>query len=353
MPSRSTGASPDRQPYAVGVAASQDRIRIEVIEADALALHADVLVLKYAQALYGVDANAVERVELDRSLLPPPGGYRTVPEPTGIASDTLMLIGVVPLRDFGYAEIRDFARRALRSVASDRPHAQTVVLTLHGPGYGLDEVEAFDSELAGILDAIRERDVTRGLQSVVIAEVAPGRADRMKRRLDELLRKDAEVAVGASVNEMLSDEPLADRFRRVGWDSSERGHAFVAMPFSEDFEDLFHYGISSAVRTAGLLCERIDQQAFTGDVVTRLQREIRGARLVVADLTGSNANVFLEVGYAWGCGVPTVLISRRESPLKFDVQGQRCLRYSGIKDAERLLTSELQQLLTDGGANPS
>ncbi len=54
--------------------------------------------------------------------------------------------------------------------------------------------------------------------------------------------------------------------------------------------------------------------------------------------------MFLEVGYAWGCGIPTVLLSRKGTDFKFDVQGQRCLIYSGIKDAEDLLTKELLAL---------
>jgi hypothetical protein len=322
---------------------ASDDIVIEVAEADALTFHADVLVLKYAQALYGVDAKAVEVTGLDSSKFPGTGGYRALTAPTGIAADMLLLVGVVALREFGYGEIRDFGRRALCSVASERPDTRSIVLTLHGAGYGLDEMEAFDSELAGILDAIQDRDVPRTLERVVIAEVSPGRAARMKGRLQEVLHRSGVVSPGATIGDAV-DQPSADRFRRVGYDSSQHDHAFVAMPFSEDFDDLFHYGISNAVRAAGLLCERIDQQAFTGDILERLKKQIRTARLVVADLTNSNPNVFLEVGYAWGCNIPTVLLSRKGTELKFDVQSQHCLIYSGIKDAEDLLTKELLAL---------
>jgi hypothetical protein len=317
-----------------------DNIAIEVLEANALTLEADVLVLKYAQALYGVDAKAVESAGLNSSQLPGPGGYRAVSAPRGITAEMLILIGVAPLHSFGYAEIRDFGRRALCSVASEHPNAQSITLTLHGPGYGLDETEAFDSELAGLLDAIHDRDIPPALQRVMLVEVNPGRAARMQRRLKEVLHGDGLVPAGAGMADIVSQRS-ADRFRRVGYDSSQHDHALVAMPFSENFDDLFHYGISKAVRAAGLLCERIDQQAFTGNVLERLKNQIQTARIVVADLTGSNPNVFLEVGYAWGCGVPTVLLSRNDSELKFDVQGQRCLLYANIKDAEERLASEL------------
>ena len=116
--------------------------------------------------IYGVDAKAVDAVGLDPSLLPGVGGYRPVRGSSGIAAGAMLLVGVVPLREFEYAEIRDFGRRALSAVASEMPEAKRVALTLHGAGYGLDEFEAFDSELAGVLDAIHDGDVPRTLDRI-------------------------------------------------------------------------------------------------------------------------------------------------------------------------------------------
>jgi hypothetical protein len=107
-------------------------------------------------------------------------------------------------------------------------------------------------------------------------------------------------------------------------------------------EDVFHYGIRNAVKDAGFLCERADQSSFTGDVLDWVQKRISSATLVVADLTTANPNVYLEVGYAWGCGKPTVLVVAEASDLKFDVKGQRCLVYKGkIKMLEEMLRQEL------------
>jgi hypothetical protein len=69
----------------------------------------------------------------------------------------------------------------------------------------------------------------------------------------------------------------------------------------------------------------------------------------VADLTGANPNVYLEVGFAWGCGVPTVLLANNADELKFDTRGQRCLTYTKIKDLEGKLALELKSLHKDGG----
>jgi len=85
------------------------------------------------------------------------------------------------------------------------------------------------------------------------------------------------------------------------------------MPFADSFEDVFYYGIARPVRAAGLLCERIDQVAFTGDIIIRMRERIASSAVVVADLSEANPNVYLEVGYAWGVNVPCILICNRKT----------------------------------------
>jgi hypothetical protein len=119
---------------------------------------------------------------------------------------------------------------------------------------------------------------------------------------------------------------------------------FVAMPFAESFQDTFHYGITPAIRQAGLICERMDELTFTGDAIQRMRERINAAGIVVADLTDANPNVYLEVGFAWGRDIPTVLVCHHTTPLTFDVRSQRCLIYSSIRDLEKKLTNEINNL---------
>jgi nucleoside 2-deoxyribosyltransferase len=69
---------------------------------------------------------------------------------------------------------------------------------------------------------------------------------------------------------------------------------------------------------------------------------------MIAVLTGANPNVYLEVGYAWGKGRPTILVTDDAENPRFDVQGQRCLKYKRIKDVEETLTRELRILKEQG-----
>lgn len=321
---------------------------IRIAEGDALQIPVDVLVLKYAQALYGVDELVVEKLELDaagkgvRERLPKPGGFSLIDANGVLGAKRVLFVGVVTLRAFGYEAIRDFARRSLMSLAGALPSASHVAITLHGAGYGLDENEAFRSELAGLLDAIESGDCPQGLRQLTIVERNPGRVRRLQQQLRELLPGGPATFVPSSAR--ASPASRLEPLRSAGAESQTKAHVFVAMPFASEFDDRFHYGIQQAVNTAGYLCERADLATFTGDVIAWVKERIDTASLLVADLSTANPNVYLEVGYAWGKGIPTVLLAAEAADLRFDVKGQRCLIYKSIRTLEELLTRELRNL---------
>jgi hypothetical protein len=324
------------------------RVAINVREGSALVEPADVLILKHAQRLYGVDARAVEAAGLNAGLLPAEGDCSLFTSPSRLVPKNLLFVGVPPLRHFGYREIREFARRGLEYVARELPDARSITLTLHGANYGLDEIEAFEAELAGLLEVLGSDASPPALSTITFVERQPNRAERMRNSLAALVpAAKASPLVPEDVRTVRED--AADRLRSVGYDSGTRRHALVAMPFGESFDDRFYFGISQPVRSAGLLCERADQQTFTGDVLQWLMGRIRTASLVVADLTDSNPNVYLEVGFAWGCNTSTILVCSKDSELLFDVRGQRVLRYGSIKELYDLLSKEIPEILRREG----
>jgi hypothetical protein len=257
---------------------------------------------------------------------------------------SVLFVGVKSLRKFTYAEIRHFARNAMTFLAQKAPDTRSLALTIHGPGYGLDEVEAFESELAGIVEAVSAGDLPSALESISFVESDTGRARRLAHALKKLF-PDGIISVDERDAIARLGDQAQNTLRTAGYASFAKSHVFVAMPFAPEMDDVFHYGIQGAVNAAGLLCERADLSAFTGDVVDWVKQRISSATLVVADLSSANPNVYLEVGYAWGCRVPTVLLARDVNDLKFDVKGQRCLFYTSIRNLEELLRNELRSML--------
>lgn len=333
-------------------------MRIALRCADASTVDGDVIGLKYAQELHGVDGLFAERLGVERG--PAVGEHFLVACPADMGIAEALFIGVRPIFEFRYEAIRRFSSAVLEILAGERPHCRRLVMTLHGPGYGLDETEAALAEIAGIEDAIRSGHHPKELEEILIAELDPGRVERLRKALVRSLGSGSDVGGAdawatvlrpeggrgaASVGPTDSPRQLLDT---AGSGSEDKPHVFVAMPFDAGMDDVFHYGIKTVFNGRGWLCERVDRQPFIGDILQRVLDRVRTAKVVIADLTGANPNVYLELGYAWGTGRPTILIARSDEELRFDVRGRRCLRYTRIQDLEAMLGREIDGLQEDG-----
>ncbi|MEO8150255.1 MAG: hypothetical protein ABI723_21655 [Bacteroidia bacterium] len=324
-----------------------DGIRVSVIHGDAYQIKADALVLKYAQSNYGLSRDIVrdfKTFDLYISEKLPRIGDYFFTESKGITcTKGIIFLGVNRLMQFGYKEIREFGRRALASLAVEDPSIRKIVMTIHGPGYGLDEIEAFESQLAGISDSISADDYPHNLSEIIFVEISRGRANRLRSVLDGLF-PDSEIHSQKSDEFKSQKNNSTETLRSVGYDSNSKKSIFVAMPFAQEFDDCFHYGIQGAVNSCGYLCERADLQSFTGDVMQFVKERIAKSDFLIADLSTSNPNVYLEIGYAWGLNKQTILLVKDTKELKFDTQGQRCIRYTTIKELEIKLKEELSKL---------
>ncbi|MBV9143506.1 MAG: hypothetical protein JO115_21775 [Pseudonocardiales bacterium] len=69
-----------------------DGIEIHVIESDVISYPASVLVLKYAQDLYGADRKVVTVAELDIKDMPAINRHSFFRAPVKVAADTLRLM---------------------------------------------------------------------------------------------------------------------------------------------------------------------------------------------------------------------------------------------------------------------
>jgi hypothetical protein len=310
-------------------------ITVSVVCADILDFAADVVVLKYANGLHGADAAAYERLGRAGAVLTMPKAQEWIAVNTSgaLRAPHLIFIGVGSLYGFEYPKIREFSRTAISAVGQALKESESIAITLHGPGYGLDEMEAFDAEVAGLVDGIRMGLIPPRLLRVSIVERDSRRAERLASRLREVLPNNS-ISI-QSVGEMQRSVPAtSETIRNAGYETSKKRRAFVAMPFRPEMDDAYDYGIFRPANECGYVCERADRELFTDDVVQWIKDRITSADIVIADVTGANPNVYLEVGYAWGLQRRTMLVSRSSEDLKFDLKSQRCFVYKTIKELE-------------------
>ena len=337
-------------------------LELAIEHGDITQFDADVVALKYAQDFYGADLEVARTldawgVEID-TLRPSIGEYRLVETRGCIRSRRALFVGVPPIWEFGYPQIGAFPGQVLEALSEAAPETRHVAMTIHGPGYGLDEVEAAMAQFAGCIEAVREGLAPPALERITVVERSRGRVERLRQALERHLEQrptsrsgagwTCRVEVGPEAGESGELREGHGRALEPGVASEAKPHAFVAMPFRRDMEDLFYYGIQRAVHASGLLCERIDQSSFTGDILEQLKQRIEEATVVIAELSHAMPNVYLEVGYAWGKGRPTILLVNDPKHLHFDLCGQRCLIYESIRDLEERLTRELRQLRDRG-----
>jgi hypothetical protein len=315
-------------------------IHIEIAHGDVSDFACDVLALKYAQGFHGADAQIADMLALRQPDYPPaellPGQHLLLPSRGAIAAQHVLFVGVPGIFELDYLSIRKFADRSLAIIKQELPAALHIAMTVHGIWTGLDEREAFLAQLGGIVDAEK---LGISVQRVSIVECDSARVDRLKSVLREMLPSLPFPGV-AKIRNVAGQEQVASAGARSG----NKPHVFVAMPFAKEFQDVYIFGIQGPVNNAGYLCERVDMIAFTGDVLDRVKSRIETASLIIADLTGANPNVYLEVGYAWGKDRPTLLLAREGEEPKFDVRQQRRLVYQSIYDLSQRLQAELAAL---------
>lgn len=92
------------------------------------------------------------------------------------------------------------------------------------------------------------------------------------------------------------------------------------MPFNNNFDDIYKLGIKATCEELGTYCERVDEQIFQGSILDRILNQISKADIIIADMTGKNANVFFEVGYAKALDKKIILLTSSVDDIPFDLQ---------------------------------
>jgi hypothetical protein len=102
---------------------------------------------------------------------------------------------------------------------------------------------------------------------------------------------------------------------------------FILMPFGDWFDRYFKEIYVPATKDAGFEPLRADGLFNVGAVMEQVWTQIRKAKVLLADLTGKNPNVFYELGLAHAARKPVVFVAGDIEDVPFDVRHLRVVVY--------------------------
>jgi len=128
----------------------------------------------------------------------------------------------------------------------------------------------------------------------------------------------------------------------------EQDLCFVLMPFRPSFNRLYQEKIKPAIEASGFRCLRADDLFSPTPILEDIWVHICKSRVVIADVTSRNPNVFYEIGIAHIVGRPVIIITQDKSDIPFDISQFRYFLYSddtrGWETLSRNIASALRSL---------
>lgn len=120
---------------------------------------------------------------------------------------------------------------------------------------------------------------------------------------------------------------------------------FVLMPFERKFQPLYEDHIKTVAKELAMSVARSDDFFTTQAIIGEVWSAIAQSKIVIADCTDRNPNVFYEIGIAHAIGKPVILITQNVEDIPFDLRHLRHIKYEytprGVKQFERRLKTTL------------
>ncbi len=119
------------------------------------------------------------------------------------------------------------------------------------------------------------------------------------------------------------------------------------MPFMSEQRPVFDDHILAVVRKLRLKAKRADDFFSVNSIMEDIWSGINAAKVVIADCTGRNPNVFYEIGLAHTLGKPVVLIAQSNEDVPFDLKAIRYIEYQYTPPGMRQFEITLKRTLDD------
>jgi hypoxanthine phosphoribosyltransferase len=127
----------------------------------------------------------------------------------------------------------------------------------------------------------------------------------------------------------------------------KKANAFVIMPFGNNgeysrgndesnhvYEQIIKPGVEAAFERIGstvTLHREVDRNA-AGSITSKIIKNLAAADVVIADITGRNPNVFLELGIRYSLrNKTTILMAQAQTAIPFDIKSYKYMQYDPFK----------------------
>jgi len=236
--------------------------------------------------------------------------------------------GLLERPNAGMIRVTDLAKQAIRphSPGDDTKALQTSVLKApqisdvyeHYRGENLPDANFFENALEDKFKIPKDK-----VKEFIAIFTESLEAAKLVQNVDDRTRI-------IDVTESIAGQSEGDRLRKLGKDVkiSSGDSCFVMMPFAAPIGDYYDKIYDPAIRRAGLTPIRADADIFgTGKIMDQIWTGINGAKILVAELTNRNPNVFYELGLAHALRKPVVLVASDKEDVPFDLQHIRVIYY--------------------------
>jgi hypothetical protein len=164
-------------------------------------------------------------------------------------------------------------------------------------------------------------------------ELAYGGFDKL-----EALERTGEGTVGPE-NRYFQLVPLSQKVKEA--------FVFVLVPFkSQEFDKKVYFDVikPTVEKELGICCIRSDEETKPGIINNQIYTMIRKAKLIIAETTSRNPNVFYEVGMAHAFNKDVFIFnsSKKNKKLPFDIITTRAVFYDDYEDLKKKIVENLK-----------
>ena len=119
----------------------------------------------------------------------------------------------------------------------------------------------------------------------------------------------------------------------------KKNKVFVAMPFDDEYFAGYKYGIKIVLEQSGVEHFKADNKISNKDIMCKICEQLQSCGKVIADISGLNPNVMLELGLAYGLGKEVIVLKDKKTTTISDLGSIEYIEYAHVGELQQKLIS--------------